>query len=309
MNLEQITTFLQVYQIGSFQETANQMFLPQPTISHRITQLERELGKPLLIRGKGKVRLTEEGKAFLPYARHILGSLQEGREAVASVEQGSAGKLTLGSNNSFASSVLPEVLDSFMTEYPKVALKVQCYASPTLVRFMKQREIQLAITRYTSNDRGITYRSVYSESTDLIVSPSHPFAKRKKVDIEEILKETFITYQKDTQYRDLLDSTLNQIQLNYITKFETNNLGLIKHFIKQNAGVHLSGSLYMRNELARKELVQVKIEHNPFAQSQVFIAHLKDEANSLDQLFIKHFEKQINSQLNRERSFLNEVTI
>ncbi|MEK3725340.1 LysR family transcriptional regulator [Paenibacillus sp. FSL H8-0034] len=309
MNLEQITTFLQVYQIGSFQETANQMYLPQPTISHRITQLEKELGKSLLIRGKGRVRLTEEGKAFLPYARHILGSLQEGRNAVASVEQGSAGKLTIGCNNSFASCVMPEVLDTFMVEYPKVALKVQCYASPTLVRFLKQREIQLAITRYTSNDRGIVYRSVYSEPTDLIVSPAHPFAKRKKVDIEEILKETFITYQKDTQYRDLLDTTLNQIQLNYITKIETNNLGLIKHFIKQNAGVHLSGSLYMRNELAKKELVQVKIERNPFSPSQVFIAHQKDETHSLDQLFTRHFESQINSHLNKEQPILNGMSM
>lgn len=307
MNLEQITTFLHVYQIGSFQETAARMYLPQPTISHRITQLEKELGKALLIRGKGRVRLTEEGKAFLPYARHILGSLQEGMDAVASVEQGSIGKLTIGCNNSFASCVMPEVLTSFLNEYPKVALKVQCYSSTTLVRLMKQREIQLAITRYSSNDREIEYRSVYSEPTELIVSPRHPFAKRQKVDVEEIFKETFITYQKDTQYREILDSTLSQIQLNYTTKIETNNLSLIKHFIKQNVGVHLSGSLYMRSELASKELVRVKIDRNPFARTQVFIAHLKGEAGSLEQLFMRHFEKQINADLTYRQPRLNEV--
>jgi DNA-binding transcriptional LysR family regulator len=198
-----------------------------------------------------------------------------------------------------------------LTEYPKVALKVQCYASPTLVRLMKQREIQLAITRYASNDRGIVYRSVFSEPVNLIVSPSHPFAKRKKVGVEEILQETFITYQKDTQYRDLLDVTLNQLQLNYTTKIETNNLALIKHFIKKNAGVHLSGSLYIRNEIAKKELVQIEIERNPFPPSQVFIASLKAESKSIDQLFIRHFEKQINHQfiLEQPKPFLNERSI
>ncbi|AOZ90759.1 LysR family transcriptional regulator [Paenibacillus crassostreae] len=45
MNLEQINTFLQVYQLQSFKEASYQMYLPQPTISQRIIQLEKELGK------------------------------------------------------------------------------------------------------------------------------------------------------------------------------------------------------------------------------------------------------------------------
>lgn len=296
MNLDQVITFLKVYQIGSFQEAANQMYLPQPTISHRITQLEKELGKTLLIRGKGKVRLTEEGKAFLPYARQIIGAIQEGRNAVTSVENGSIGKLSIGCNNSFANCILPGVLDSFITDYPKIALKVNCYASNILTRLMKQREIQLAITRYASNDRGIEYRSIYVAPVDLIVSPEHRFANRKQIALEEILDETFITYQKDTQYRDVFDITINQFNRTYVTKFETNNLNLIKHFISKNVGIHLSSSIYMRDEIERKELVQIKIEPNPFPISQVFIAYLKDELNSIDQLFIKHFEDRINQQ-------------
>ncbi|MEX1029925.1 MAG: LysR family transcriptional regulator [Paenibacillaceae bacterium] len=297
MNLEQITTFLKVYQIGSFQEAANQMYLPQPTISHRITQLEKELGNTLLIRGRGKVRLTEEGKAFLPYARQIINAIQEGRDAISSLEQGAIGKLAIGCNNSFAYSVLPGVLDTFIADYPKVALKLHCYSPNILVRLMKQREIQLAITRYSSNDRGIVYKPVYKEPIHLIVSPEHRFAELSEISLDEILEEPFITYQKDSQYRDILDLTINQINGTYTTKYETNNVGLIKHLIAKNLGVHLSSSIYMRNEIARKELVQIKIEPNPFPISQIFIAHLKDELNSIDQLFIKHFEKQINRQL------------
>jgi DNA-binding transcriptional LysR family regulator len=297
MNLDQITTFLKIYQIGSFQEAASQMYLPQPTISHRITQLEKELGKTLLIRGKGKVRLTEGGKAFLPYARQIISAIQEGRDAVSSLEQGAIGKLAIGCNNSFAECILPAALDSFMQDYPKVALKVHCYSPNILVRLMKQREIQLAITRYSSNDRGIVYKSVYSEPVNLIVSPQHRFASLKEISLDEILNETFITYQKDTQYRDILDLTINQFNSTYITKYETNNLRLIKHLITKNVGVHLSGSINMRNEIIKKELVQIKIEPNPFPISQVFIAHLKDELNTIDTLFIKHFENQINRQL------------
>lgn len=293
MNLEQITTFLTVYQSGSYKKAAELLYLPQPTVSHRISQLERELGKALLIRGKGKVKLTEEGKAYLPYARRTLGALQEGKEAVDRVGAGATGKLSIGANNSFAASVLPDVLDSFSLNYPQVSIKVYCYASRELVRLMKNQSFQLGITRYTSNDSGFIYRPVYSEQTMLFVSPEHQFAKRKRVTLEEILMEPLVTYPKDTQQRKMLDVILNQYNLTYQVKYETNNLALIKHFLIRNYGVFISGSMYMQKEIKEKELVQLEIEHNPFPISQVFFVYREHELNSLDHLFIKHFEEYL----------------
>lgn len=294
MNLEQISTFLTVYQSGSYKKAAELLYLPQPTVSHRINQLEKELGKSLLIRGKGKVRLTEEGKAFLPYARRILGTLKEGQEAVERVGEGLKGKLSIGCNNSFAAYILPDVMESFSKDYPHVSIKVYTYASSELVRLMKNQHFQLGITRYTSNDSNLTYRPVLSEKAMLFVSPEHRFAKRKSVTLEEILQEPILTYPKETQYRNMIDVTLNQFNLTYQAKLETNNLQLIKHFLKRNAGVFLSGSAYMLQEINDKELVQLEIEDNPFPLSQVFVTYRENELHSLDYLFIKHFEDRIN---------------
>ncbi len=294
MNLEQIETFLTVYQNGSYKKAAELLYLPQPTVSHRISQLEKEIGKSLLIRGRGKVRLTEEGKAFLPHARRIMGAIQEGKEAVERVSAGETGKLSIGCNNSFAAYVLPDVMDSFTDDYPHVSIKVYCYASNELVRLMKNQTFQLGVTRYTSNDSELVYRPIHSEQTMLFVSPEHPFAKLKKVPLGDILKEPIVTYPKETQYRQMIDMTLAQYNCPYKPKYETNNLALIKHFLMRNAGVFLSGGVYMRREVESGELVQLEIEHNPFPLSQVFVVYRKGEMNSLDALFIRHFEERIN---------------
>jgi DNA-binding transcriptional LysR family regulator len=297
MNIEQITTFLSVYQSGSYKMAAELLYLPQPTVTHRINQLEKELGKTLLIRGKGKVALTEEGKAFLPHARNVLGALQEGKEAVERVRSGAGGKLSIGCNNSFAAYVLPEVMSSFSELYPSVSMKVYCYSSLELVRLMKNQQFQLGITRYRSNDSGIVYRPVFSEEMMLYVSPSHKFASEKSLPLQTILKEPLVSYPKDTQYRKMLDATVSQYDVNYQVKVETNNLQLIKHFVRTNAGVFLSGGVYMQKEIREKELVQIKIEHNPFPLSQVFVVHKESELNSLDSLFIRHFENALNVRL------------
>jgi DNA-binding transcriptional LysR family regulator len=162
---------------------------------------------------------------------------------------------------------------------------------------MKNQQFQLGITRYRSNDSGIVYRPVFSEEMMLYVSPSHKFASEKSLPLQTILKEPLVSYPKDTQYRKMLDATVSQYDVNYQVKVETNNLQLIKHFVRTNAGVFLSGGVYMQKEIREKELVQIKIEHNPFPLSQVFVVHKESELNSLDSLFIRHFENALNVRL------------
>ena len=293
MNLEQISTFLQVYQCGSFQEASLQLYLPQPTVSHRIAHLEKELGKTLLIRSKGAVRLTEEGKAFLPYARNILGALQEGREAVLRVDKGEIGKLSLGCYTSITNCLMPHVLDDFRSDYPNIPIKIFSFSSAALVRMIKHSEIQLAITRSTSNDPSLIFQNVFTEPNYAILSSSHRLAKRKKVTLEELLQEPFVTFQKKTQHRNMLDVTLNQHNLVYKTSVETNSLELIKYFLKRNAGVHVSGTIYMHEEIRRKELVPVEIESNPFPLSRIFMVRLKGKMSNVETVFSQFLIRKI----------------
>jgi hypothetical protein len=76
----------------------------------------------------------------------------------------------------------------------------------------------------------------------------------------------------------------------------------MKHFVKGNMGICLAGNLTMRNEVKQKELVQLEIEHNPFPSTQIFVACLDRELNSLDYLFIKHFEEGINNKFEYQKS-------
>lgn len=291
MNLDQLVTFLKVYQLGSYQKAAQQLFIPQPTITHRINQLEKELGHTLLIRGKGRVELTEEGKAFLPYARAALGSIEAGHEAVERVRLGAEGKLTIGCSVSFATCVLPEVLDSFMAKHPNLSMEVCSYPSKELMRMLKERKFQLGIIRYAKDEEDFDFHCIYSAPVMLFVSPQHKFAKRKKVSLAEIIQEPLIVYQRNSHSRSLIDGVFRQLNLEYKPKYETNHLYLIKHFIKSNFGVHLSVPIYMKQEMLHKEIIGVEIEDNPLPNTNLFIAYRSEELNSLDRLFIRHLKE------------------
>ena len=56
----------------SFQKVAEQLYISPSSVTKYISSLESELEKPLFIRDRNKVMLSEFGKDFLPYANDIL---------------------------------------------------------------------------------------------------------------------------------------------------------------------------------------------------------------------------------------------
>ncbi len=67
--------------LHNFSKAAAEIGVTQPSLSARILALEAELGEPLFHRiGRG-VRLTDAGRAFLPYVQRAMDTLKTGREA------------------------------------------------------------------------------------------------------------------------------------------------------------------------------------------------------------------------------------
>lgn len=66
-----LKTLLAVAEQRSFTKAGAALSLTQPAVSHHISQLEREFGVKLFIRGKSGLTLTDEGKVVLEYASKI----------------------------------------------------------------------------------------------------------------------------------------------------------------------------------------------------------------------------------------------
>ncbi|MBM7694215.1 DNA-binding transcriptional LysR family regulator [Peribacillus deserti] len=95
MDLKWIHTFLAAARRENFRQTAEELFLSQPTISVHIKLLEKSLGLVLFERSGRRVLLTEEGRRFLPHAEAILRAHQNGMDDINRFKEGVARKLVL----------------------------------------------------------------------------------------------------------------------------------------------------------------------------------------------------------------------
>jgi LysR family transcriptional repressor of citA len=79
MELKWIETFLSAARTENFRKTANELYVSQPTVTVHIKLLEEHLGYELFSRAGRRIRITEEGRLFLPYAEEMLRTYEAGR--------------------------------------------------------------------------------------------------------------------------------------------------------------------------------------------------------------------------------------
>ena len=108
MELRVLEYFLAVAREQNFTRAAEFLHLTQPTLSRQLADLESELGKVLLVRGKRKVTLTDDGVFLRRRAEEILSLARRTVSEMKSSEEEVSGDICIGTGESEAiRSMLP----------------------------------------------------------------------------------------------------------------------------------------------------------------------------------------------------------
>ncbi|MCD7058749.1 LysR family transcriptional regulator [Pelagibacterium xiamenense] len=148
MDIDQLRTFDRIARDLSFTKAAARLNVTQATVSMRMRVLEDTLGVQLFARGR-KIALTDQGMTFLPYARRILNTVQEGREALRRVERG---RITLGSLRSLVTPLISDSLLRFQASHKDVDVIVMEGHHHHVTAMLHDRSVELGIIAWPNLD-------------------------------------------------------------------------------------------------------------------------------------------------------------
>ena len=186
MDLDQLRTFDRIVREQSFTRAAAHLNITQATASMRMRALESLLGVTLFRRGR-TVTLTDQGMTFLPFARRIIGTAQEGREALRRVERG---RIAISSLRSLVTPLVTEPLLRFQARYPGVDVVVNEGRQSQIVAMLHERDVEMGILCWPNIDPlvvDLVPLLVMRERVPLVVSPDIAAQLPDKPSIEEVL--------------------------------------------------------------------------------------------------------------------------
>src|SRR5262249_16907442 len=156
-----------------------------------------------LIDRSGKdIILTDAGQSVLEYARRFQSLQQEMENSIAELRDNSAGRLTIGANESSTLYLLRHI-EHYRELYPKLKIQIRRSLSSKLPNELLDGNLELGVISYDPIDDRITSKVIYTDSLAFIVSPKHRLAGKTTVSITELGSETFIAHNVLSPYRDL----------------------------------------------------------------------------------------------------------
>lgn len=199
MTLNALRFFRTIAEEGSYSAAAEKLNYAQSNLSSRIRILEEECGGPLFLRHSKGVTLTERGQVLMDYAVRVLDLADEMEGAVR--DGGSVVRtLRIGSMESTAVSLLPDLLAEYRRQFPERQIVVSTGTTKTLLQALGRREIDGAFV--AGEIRGDGYASIPVRDEELVLISA---ANSGIQSLSSLLRTTQLVFPSGCSYRRILE--------------------------------------------------------------------------------------------------------
>jgi DNA-binding transcriptional LysR family regulator len=173
MDMDQVRTFREVVEVGSFVRAAESLNVTQSTVSARIKELEVRLGQSLFVRRKSGVTLTAAGKRFQPHAATLLRVLQQARQDIALPAEMQA-VLNIGGQFSLWDRILLQWVGRFRSARPEVAVRAEVGTPESLMRHLADGLLDFVVMYAPEARPGFQIEKLMDESLVMVATkPDH----------------------------------------------------------------------------------------------------------------------------------------
>ncbi|MFZ5945648.1 MAG: LysR substrate-binding domain-containing protein [Bacillota bacterium] len=302
MRIEQLFYLVEVAKSKSITLASENNYVTQPSISHAIKVLEKELDITIFERTNKGVALTEIGSKVVQKAEEILKNIEELKLEVeiykSDMKQELSGDLTVSAQPIVCNILLPEVISAFHKEHPNVNIKIHETGYYDLVKNIKfgKSDIGLIIGvnehfKQLKSDNKIYYEELMVDKFFAYAKNTLSISNMEEISFDELLKWPLILCGQE-QYggRGLLD--LMGKYGNPKKILSTNSVAIFQKAVLDGVGVGIIGKLFAKNLKECKTSMLIPLNDN----INIFIGWIKlsnTKVSKIEQEFINTLKSTV----------------
>lgn len=138
MDTKKLEALAAAVEHGSFTRAAEALGYTQSGMTHMMNSLERDIGFPVLLRGRAGVRLTPAGERIYPLIRQVLSASQALDREVALINSHKEDTIRVAAYSSIAMHWLPEVIQQFRRIHPELTVDIQMGSVEEVYRWVRE---------------------------------------------------------------------------------------------------------------------------------------------------------------------------
>ena len=271
MTIRHLRIFLAVVDSGSMTKAAKNLYITQPSVSQAIMEIEEHYNIKLFERLSRKLYITEGGKEFLSYARHIISLYDDMEQRMGQTRRTST--LRIGASLTIGTYLLSQLSKGYLRNNKNIQIKAVVDNTSAIEEKVLNSKLDFALVEGPIHSDDIVPIPFMKDELVTICSKNHPFAKKQSITIEELSQEELILRETGSGTRELFENTMLFKGQNLKTKWICNNSEAIKNAVMADMGISIISKMSVTKEIKENKLHTISIDGVRFKRNFNIIYH------------------------------------
>lgn len=274
MNLYHLRYFITLSHLEHYTKAAEELMITQPSLSHAISLLEKELGVSLFEKEGRNVVLTKYGKIFLSDVEKSLEILDASARSLKMIG-GGEGRIDLAFLRTLGTDFVPNITRSFLQSHEEKSIEFHFHTRITsmdIIQELKERKYDIAFCSKVDKEHNIEFTPIAKQELVLIVPTDHPLAHKDTIDLIETIPYPQILFTKKSGLRPIIDDLFEKISEHPIVAYEVEEDEVIGGLVSHNFGIAVIPNMPILNSMNVK-VIKIK---SPNWERIFYLAAVKD---------------------------------
>jgi len=271
MHIENFKIFSDLVESESFSRAAKLNGITQSAVSQQLRAMEKHFNILIVDRSQKQFRLTREGQKLYESAKEILYLYDKLNSELQEMKKVISGTIHISTVYSIGLHELPPYVKAFLTKYPEVNVRVEYRRANNVYEDILSNSIDLGLVAYPQKHKQLEVIPFHDDMLVLVVSPEHPLAKRKAVELDEITGQKFVGFEPDIPTRKATDAIFREENIDVEPVMEFDNVETVKRAVEINAGIAILPQTTVTREAAQGLLKVIKFKNKTYKRPLALI--------------------------------------
>ena len=233
--------------------------------------MEKHFNILIVDRSQKQFRLTREGQKLYESAKEMLYLYDKLNSELQEMKKVISGTIHISTVYSIGLHELPPYVKVFLAKFPEVNIRVEYRRANMVYEDILTNSIDLGLIAYPQKHKQLEVLPFHDDVLVLVVSPEHPFAKRKSLDIQEVDGQKFIGFEPDIPTRKATDIIFKEANIESEPVMEFDNVETVKRAVEINAGIAILPQTTVVREEAQGLLKVIKFKNKTYKRPLALI--------------------------------------
>src|SRR5215471_8300394 len=262
LTIRQLRALSAVHSAGSITSAASRLNLTQPAVTLQLRNLQTLAGLPLIQRTGDGMSLTDAGSHVLALVERIESALLDCEQSLDMIAGRTGGRVSIGAVST-AKYFVPFAIAAFSKLHPKIGITLKVGNREDIREALRGYDLDIAIMGQPPPDVPVEKRLMGEHPHAIVAAAGHWLAKDSGLAVVDLTYETFITRERGSGTRMLMEQFFQSSDLQPKIGMEMDSNETIKQAVIAGLGVAFISLHTVASEIQDGRLVTLDIAGLP----------------------------------------------